>query len=639
MDRLFATAAIATMCASACKSPATAVRVLVDTDAPAERSVKLSAIVRRSDASADASASGADRFEIAEARERLPGSFTVRPSSEVQTQVLLELRADVGEGATAREPPVQLRRLVRFGFVQGSTQQLRIVFALRCGERSVGCAQVASESCTVQQVCEEMGQTCGERGVCVPIDQQPDPLSDAGVADTGAPAVVLPPTAHTIEGASSSTAYSLSTDALDDSIVLSSSFSGAGTFLGTALSASSSSGLVARIEGDLRVRWVRAFGVGTNSLAARASAVDSDSVWMGAYYHASASWNFDAQTFTAAPVRQRAIACRINDDGTANVCTESGSSGANTQLYRASVVGSTAAFGGVINGTWDLDPTGGAGNGDDGSVVVFRSDRVAWVRRVLDDGGPGATVTGIAVDRDGSVYAAGSFAGTVRVGASGMTGRSAGMLDAFVARFSREGALDWLRAFGSAATNDAINDLALSARGTLYAVGTVGPNAVGITESPAFSAGNGLTDGALLAFDGATGLVTLARRYGTPEADVLDRVAINGDGSLLLGGAFGPSGLAPLPAFSAPVRTGMAILNADASGSLRWAKALYVAGVAQFNGVGPLRRARRTAFAATLTLDAGQGAPSWAPSLPVVAMRSTALLGTFANSDVIEVPR
>lgn len=625
---------------TACRSPATAVRVLLDTDAPSERAIAVRVRVFRAQNTIDAAVSARDSFELPDARPMIPGTFTVSPSTD-GAPVLLEIHADVGPGASVREPSVQLRRLVRFGFVRRRTQQARVVLALRCGERSRGCAQVADDACTVQQVCEDLGQTCGEGGRCVPIDQTPGELDDASTRDvTDASTLSMVPANYALESVSSANAYALSTDPLDDSIVLAASYTGAGTFLGRPITSTGAAALVAHLEGDLSIRWLRSYGAGTSAITGRAIASSGEAVWAGAYYHASAPWMLDAHSCPASTIRQRSVICRFNDgDGTANACVDFGSSSANAQLYRASVVGDTSAFGGVVNGQWDLDPMGGSGNGDDGSVVVFRADRVAWVRRMLDDAGPGATVTGVAVDSDGAVYAAGSFAGTLRAGSSAMTVRSVGMLDAFVARFSRDGALEWLRSLGGASSDDSINDLALSSSGTLFAVGAIGANASGVAEVPSFAMGVGARDAMLLAIDGSTGVVSLARRFGTPEEDGADRVAIASDGSVLIGGSFGPSGLPPLPAFSAPIRTGMAVLDVDRSGVMRWARALYVAGTAQFAGIGSLRRAQRVAFAATIALDAGQGAPEWAPTLPVVAMRSTAMLGTFSVRDVRTVPR
>ncbi|MFO0556792.1 MAG: hypothetical protein U0269_02115 [Polyangiales bacterium] len=597
--------------------------------------------VVRATGSLDAGATTRDSFELTDARARIPGTFTVTPANDRTASALVEINADVGPGASAREPPLRIRRLVRFGFVQGRTQQVRVLLSLRCGERSRGCAQVADDACTVQQVCEEMGQTCGERGRCVPVDQTPEDLADASTSDAGdASTLTLGPTANALEAVTSSNAYALATDPIDDSIALAASFSGAGTFLGRVITSTGQGALVARVESNLSVRWLRVYGAGTTMITGRAIASSSDSVWSGGYYHANAPWMLDVHSFAASSVRQRAVICRFNDgDGTANSCLDFGSSAANAQLYRASVLGDTAAFGGVINGTWELDPMGGAGNGDDGSVIVMRGDRVAWVRRMLDDAGPGATVTGIAVDSDGAVFAAGSFAGTLRAGASPMTVRSAGMLDAFVARFSREGALEWIRSFGSATSDDAINDLALTASGILFAVGSIGNNASGVNEVPSFAMGAGARDAMLVTLDGASGTVAFARRFATPEDDTADRVAIVSDGTLLIGGSFGSSGLAPMPAYSLPIRTGMAVLNVERDGTLRWARPLYVAGAAQFAGVGALNRSRRVAMTATITMDAGQGAPSWAPSLTIVPRQSTAVLATFSMRDVLVVPR
>lgn len=619
-----------------CRAASTSVRVVLDTDAPSERAMSVRVVVRRNTATTDAAIRADNSLAIDDVRPRLPGSFTVRPAADRAALALLEILADVGAGASVREPSVQLRRLVRFGFVQGRTQQLRVVLALRCGERSRGCTQVAAEQCTVQQVCEELGQTCGEGGRCVPIDQPPGEPEDAAVDDGSRGVPLLPPTANTIEGASSSYAYSMSTDPADDSIALAGTSNGTGTFLGRPVPAGGA--YLARIESDLRVRWLRSFGTGTSLVIARALGVDRDTFWNGGYYLADASWTLDSRSFPAAPVRQRSILCRYNDDGTSNRCLDFGSSGANAQTYRAAALNDVAAFGGVVNGTWDLE-LGGTGSGDDGSLVVVRNDVVTWVRRIIDDGGSPGTVTGVAVDSDGAVYAGGSFSGTLRVNGSAMTGTSTGMLDAYVARFSPMGALEWVRTFGSATSDDIVSDLALTSSGTLYAVGSIGPDSTGLREVPAFDRGLGMRDAMLVAFDTATGTVSLARRYGTPETDALLRVSIAADATVLLGGTFGASGMSPLPAFSAPIRTGMAILSVDRTGAIRWGKPLYVAGTGDFTGVGHLRRAERIAFAATITLDAGQGAPSWAPSIPVQTMRTTGVLGTFSQRDVIEQPR
>ena len=161
-----------------CQTGATQVVVTLGTDAPLDRAIVIRATVRTGDRIlGNGGVASWTRGESIDGGIRLPGTFTVVPAADGPRDqvVTLVLEASLATGAQG-EPARGFRRIVRFTFTPRTTTALPIYLSLACANPAVGCS---AAGCTLSQLCEERGQTCGDLGECV--DQMVTPLpSDAG---------------------------------------------------------------------------------------------------------------------------------------------------------------------------------------------------------------------------------------------------------------------------------------------------------------------------------------------------------------------------------------------------------------------------------------------------------------------------
>jgi hypothetical protein len=90
----------------------------------------------------------------------LPASFAVEASATQPNDPLaLLVEADAGG--------VPIRRRAQFTVTPHQTNVLRIFLSSRCVQPATGCS--TASPCTVQAMCEEHGQTCGNDGTCVAV--------------------------------------------------------------------------------------------------------------------------------------------------------------------------------------------------------------------------------------------------------------------------------------------------------------------------------------------------------------------------------------------------------------------------------------------------------------------------------------
>ncbi|MFO0558053.1 MAG: FG-GAP-like repeat-containing protein [Polyangiales bacterium] len=197
----FALVSIACVSAS-CRSPATQVVLVMDTDAQRERPMSVEVLsfkglVRPSEIATRAltRVDGIARFERNGAGE---GSFVAGGSVGVlpASRWLDSMAADRGVAtlwiravfaATDRAPEVRTDRVAQVSFVRNRSGTARIVLPVRCGDPSVGCVSVAPSQCTVSVRCREQNATCGDQGQCVSPELSVDYGDDAGASEGGAP--------------------------------------------------------------------------------------------------------------------------------------------------------------------------------------------------------------------------------------------------------------------------------------------------------------------------------------------------------------------------------------------------------------------------------------------------------------------
>jgi hypothetical protein len=201
-------------------------------------------------------------------------------------------------------------------------------------------------------------------------------------------------------------------------------------------------------------------------------------------------------------------------------------------------------------------------------LVKYDADlNAVWARRagtdVFNDFGES-----VAVGPDGSVYATGFFTGIATW--DGGTNPDVELttfsdFDAFVAKYTPEGDLEWVRQAGGTG-QDTGRDLATDAAGNVYLVG--GFEGVGTFGGVTLTSA-GSTDAFIVKYD-ADGDVVWARRGGSDQGDIAYGVAVTDDGAAHVSGSFrGVAQFGGLPIQSAG-QTDVFVVQYDADGETVW---------------------------------------------------------------------
>jgi hypothetical protein len=177
----------------------------------------------------------------------------------------------------------------------------------------------------------------------------------------------------------------------------------------------------------------------------------------------------------------------------------------------------------------------------------------------------GVSVTTLA---DGTAYVGGSFRGTLTIGTTSVT--SAGSVDAFLAKFSANGALLWVVSGGASGEEQVAGVSAVPDGSGIYMTGEFGYSTTfGATTLTSNGAAAGAWDIFLVKYN-ASGTVLWARGLGGVGEDRAGGVAALSTGQVYVAGAFsstgtfGGVGLASTGAFDA------FLARYDASGSATW---------------------------------------------------------------------
>ncbi|GGM96752.1 hypothetical protein GCM10010967_33070 [Dyadobacter beijingensis] len=121
-----------------------------------------------------------------------------------------------------------------------------------------------------------------------------------------------------------------------------------------------------------------------------------------------------------------------------------------------------------VTGTfYATSPFGTAAGNEDIFLAKYKpSGELVWSRTL---GGPGYDEgRGIDLDKEGNIYVTGDFAQTISL--DGHSATSRGSEDAFVAKFDRQGGLQWLRSYGSDG-GERGHAVAVDGEGNVYATG------------------------------------------------------------------------------------------------------------------------------------------------------------------------
>jgi hypothetical protein len=147
-----------------CITEATEVVVLVGSNASPDESVSYRAWVHAGSARTLVNEGGLRWTQRAGRRADEGASFTVVPQAGERRDSVFTLRVE----ATASG--VTVGRTVRAQFALNESRTLRVALNFDCSQAATGC-QTLSVPCTLERLCDERGQTCGESARCIAIDQ------------------------------------------------------------------------------------------------------------------------------------------------------------------------------------------------------------------------------------------------------------------------------------------------------------------------------------------------------------------------------------------------------------------------------------------------------------------------------------
>jgi hypothetical protein len=150
-------------------------------------------------------------------------------------------------------------------------------------------------------------------------------------------------------------------------------------------------------------------------------------------------------------------------------------------------------------------------------------------------GGPGDdSGTTIAVDAPGNMYVAGGYSGTASFDA--ITKTSLGLDDIFVAKYNKNGILQWVQAAGGAG-KDSVHAIAVDGGGNVYITGFYNGSATFNTTTITSLGG---TDIFLAKYD-ASGAFQWAKSAGGTGSDVGSGIAIDGSNNIYVVGSYAGS--------------------------------------------------------------------------------------------------
>jgi len=190
---------------------------------------------------------------------------------------------------------------------------------------------------------------------------------------------------------------------------------------------------------------------------------------------------------------------------------------------------------GTLGATADFDPGSGTANISAGGYVArYAPDgTLLWARQLI-----GADPRKISADRDGNVYVAGGFSGTVdfdpRKGVQNVT--SLGGSDAFILKLTSRGNIQFVKTFGGTA-DDVATGLRADASGNIRVGGTfVGRANFNPNGSFLIKSSGGL-DGFLVGLD-ANGAFQWAGSFGSSGDESLADVTIDDSANVIASGTY-----------------------------------------------------------------------------------------------------
>jgi hypothetical protein len=233
----------------------------------------------------------------------------------------------------------------------------------------------------------------------------------------------------------------------------------------------------------------------------------------------------------------------------------------------------TGSFSGTAAFSGTTLTSSGAG---DIFLAKYNSDgALQWVQKA---GGADSDVAyGLAVDRAGNCFMAGSFRGSATFGGQALT--SAGAEDIFLARYDTSGALQWAKQAGGPAS-DSANSIAVDQQGRCYVTGRFRGSAIFQTRTLASLGGDDIF---LAKFDSA-GTLMWANGAGGTGNDVANGVATDAKGDCYVTGYFSGRVTLGSNVLSSAGEGDVFVVKYSSAGLLQWAT--QASGPAQDEGRG-----------------------------------------------------
>ncbi|MBK8038025.1 MAG: choice-of-anchor D domain-containing protein [Verrucomicrobiaceae bacterium] len=182
---------------------------------------------------------------------------------------------------------------------------------------------------------------------------------------------------------------------------------------------------------------------------------------------------------------------------------------------------------------------------------------LAWASAGSGVGTEG-TVSRSVATADGGAVVAGAFGSSPFVlgtGPEAVTLTSAGANDVFVAKFAKDGSLEWARS-GGGTTTDAVSGILELADGSIVVAGTFSASAT--FSGTTISGGTG-TDTFLLRYT-SNGTLSWAKGWGGTGTDSITQLVLLGDGNLAVAGSYTTTATITLV-------TGVTLANTNAAGT------------------------------------------------------------------------
>ncbi|MFO0558016.1 MAG: FG-GAP-like repeat-containing protein [Polyangiales bacterium] len=176
-----------------CRSRPTQVTLLLDSNVSATRAQTLTITALRGEHGLAELSTASIVTRLTNASSSLfPGSVAVVPRAGQPRSDLATVLAVLDVPAQQSQPALRIERLQRVRLIEHVPQQGRIFFNAECGAPSTGCTSVAASECTVGRRCIDQGLTCGDEGLCVPLELPvivvpPETPLDATIIDARSP--------------------------------------------------------------------------------------------------------------------------------------------------------------------------------------------------------------------------------------------------------------------------------------------------------------------------------------------------------------------------------------------------------------------------------------------------------------------